>query len=221
MKVIKFTNLMCLLYGCLIFQFGLLPFGVKAQCLHEFSATESVFIHSESQSNSTSERSSTWFKEVGEEQGILYEGVSYGSCWGDINGDDYPDIFCGNHGTPMIYYNDQENGFIESYVPYYKDTFYFYGPYFLTDEQLDTIDPALVDTLLIPVDLHSGSFVDVDNDGDQDYYSSLGASLGTGQKSNVLFLNENNDLVFQNASIELSLDYEYGRGRGVYWFGSK
>jgi len=38
------------------------------------------------------------FEDVTESSGLQYYGESYGSSWGDFNGDGWPDLWTGNHG---------------------------------------------------------------------------------------------------------------------------
>jgi hypothetical protein len=55
------------------------------------------------------------FKEVAETAGITVSGVMcLGSCWGDFDGDGYPDLFINYlHGAPQLYHNNGDGTFTD------------------------------------------------------------------------------------------------------------
>lgn len=111
-------------------------------------------------------RSQVQFTDVGEESGITYRGKSYGSSWGDVDGNGFLDLFTSNHSnlgdlyfdndTPMVYYN--------------------YETVFLREDLMGDITET---------DWHGGAFFDVDWDGDLDLITMLG-----GSSANVFFEND-------------------------------
>jgi len=135
------------------------------------------------------------FEEVTEISGISYYGESYGSSWGDFNGDGWPDLWTGNHGShgkgSVLYLNNADGTFTGI-------------------KQNLGFDSASNH------DIHSASWVDFDNDGDQDLMILSGASGGQGQDQNFLLVN--NGSFFEDEAAELGLDYSLGRGRNSLWF---
>lgn len=131
------------------------------------------------------------FEDVTETSGISYSGGSWGSAWGNLNEDDWPDLWTTNHGIiPNLYLNNGNGTF--------------------TDVTL------LVGFNFKRADIHGSSWADYDNDGDQDLIVLSGAQLGEGEGSNFLFVNNNGTL--QNKASILELDYPLGRGRTPLWF---
>ena len=216
----EIENLKSILSYCLFTCMIIASISANAQCLHELPVNPYIIsgVQGDQEEVNSLSAGDTWFKDVSLEMGIVFEGISFGSSWGDINNDGYPDLFTGNHGTPIVYYNNQGDGFTEEYLSFYQDTLYFHGFDSLTQEQLDTIDPALVDTFVQGYDFHGCSFVDFDNDGDADIYSNMGARGGYVTKSNVLFENIGSHLEIDNTAINYALNDEFGRGRGLLWF---
>ena len=131
------------------------------------------------------------FEDVTETSGISYSGGSWGSAWGNLNEDDWPDLWTNNHGTiPKLYLNN--------------------GNGTLTDIVL------LAGFNLKGADTHGSSWADYDNDGDQDLIVLSGAQRGEGEGPNFLLVNNNGTL--QNKASILGLDYPLGRGRTPLWF---
>lgn len=133
------------------------------------------------------------FEEVTNKAGVFYYGDTYGSYWGDFNGDDFPDLWLPNHGkkgSPRFFLNNGDGTFtnITKQIP----------------------------SILINVDKHASAWADFDNDGDQDLIILSGGTGGTGQGS-PNFLLRNNNGFFENIAFEFGLDYQKGRGRSPLW----
>ena len=94
------------------------------------------------------------FDDVSKKAGITYVGSSYGSPWGDVNGDNRPDIFAGNHYRDATLYLNRGDG-----------TF-------------DEVAARTLDNL--QGDWHGAVWADYDNDGDQDLFVSAGGNGGRG-----------------------------------------
>jgi len=131
------------------------------------------------------------FEDVTEKAGISYTGQSWGASWGNLNDDDWPDLWTTNHGhIPNLYLNNGNGTF--------TDVISLLGFNFLEG-----------------VDNHGAAWADYDNDGDQDIIVLTGAQRGEGEGPN-LFL-ENNNGTFQNKAEISELDYPLGRGRTPLW----
>ncbi len=195
---------------------------LNAQCYHhdniKFNEYAVHLCATQNPSSSKKEALNAWFTEVSNSSGISYEGISYSSAWGDINSDGYPDLFTGNHGTPIIFMNNKGNSFIRNDIPYYRDTIYYTGTDTLSQAQLDTIDPNLVDTLVPKYDLHTCGFIDFDNDNDNDLFIHHGTNGELRMKSNSLLLNQNKTIILDNKASEKGIDDRLGRSRGFLWF---
>jgi len=106
------------------------------------------------------------FEDVSNISGISYAGKSWGSAWGDFNGDGWPDLWLGNHGkTPNLYVNNGDGTFSDLASGVLQD------------------DSKGRDT-------HGASWADFDNDGDQDLILLTGAERGMGDGANLFFINE-------------------------------
>ncbi len=144
------------------------------------------------------------FREITEESGINYNGVSFGHAWADIDRDGFPDVFCSGHGWPTLYMNNQNGTFRNVEIDYYK--------------QYDTLPDGTVYPYRF-FDMHGVSFCDINNDGWPDLYVQLGGDMGNSQgKENMLFLNDNGHLIVSNRSGEFGLKDSLGRGRSTIWF---
>ena len=130
------------------------------------------------------------FSDVTASSGISYAGPSWSVAWADTNGDTLPDFFIGNHGAPHNLFLNGGNGRFKE-VP---------GPAF--ERPLS--------------DAHGAAWADFDNDGDQDLLELVGAALGSTEKTNHLFVNENG--VFRDRAVERGIDDPLGRGRRPVWF---
>ena len=91
------------------------------------------------------------FTDVTDGSGISYFGESYGSSWGDYNGDGWPDAFVSNHRNAPSLYVNLGNGTFEN--------------------RWGEVDAW---QLLPHSDQHGGSWADFDNDGDQDLFVAAG-----------------------------------------------
>lgn len=107
------------------------------------------------------------FRDVTTEAGVARAGETYGSSWGDIDGDGYPDLFVSNHwNQPSLFLNKGDGSFKDVA----RQTFQW------------TWTPR--------ADTHGGSWFDFDNDGDQDLFVATG--IGNPDQ---FFLNDGGALV--------------------------
>jgi len=132
------------------------------------------------------------FEDVSKFVGISNIGTSWGSSWGDYNGDGLPDLFMNNHlRTPSIYQNNGNQTFTDISLFVHLDS-------------------------LQGVDTHGASWIDFDNDGDQDLLILTGANKGYGEIPNIFFVNEDGLMI--DKAKQLGLDYPPSRGRTPLWF---
>ena len=132
------------------------------------------------------------FEETTISSGISIVNQTYGSAWVDFNEDDWPDLWSGNHFNPSkLYLNNQDGTFTE----------------FSSQVGLDSLSGK---------DLHGSSWIDFDNDGDNDLFVTVGAEGGQGKGPNLLFVNE--ESFMQERASELGLDFPLGRARTPIWF---
>ena len=135
------------------------------------------------------------FNDVTIEAGFSYVGKSYGSSWGDFNGDGWADLWTVNHGAgPSMYLNNQNGTF-------------------------SNISKDLELSNHKGKDPHSSAWADFDNDGDQDIIVLRGGggpqADGTKGRSNSLFVNESGN--FTDKAEIYEIEYKGGRGRGPLW----
>ncbi len=129
------------------------------------------------------------FEDISQESGFGNFYFSWGSAWGDPNGDGRPDIYVGNHyrekdhNLPFIFY--QADG------PFVRDT--------LPD--FDSVK-----------DMHGSVWMDFDEDGDDDLYIVTGRSGG-----NLLLVNDGTG-VLRDQTKEWGLGLSESRGRTPIWF---
>ena len=120
--------------------------------------------------------------------GLEYSGETYGASWGDVNNDDWPDLFINHHrNMPGLYINNQNGTFTDE------------GNLIATW----TNNPER--------DTHGGTFADFDNDGDDD----LMVSTGRGSP-NQFFVNDNGVLTDQ--TVAYNIEYVNWAGRMAVWF---
>lgn len=131
------------------------------------------------------------FEDATNSAGIAFvSGISFGSSWGDFNGDTFPDLYVSNHYRPVSLYLNNGDG-----------TF--------TDIAADTLSEQGRDT-------HAAAWADFDNDGDQDIIQFTGAGQGMHSESNLLYVNDGQSLV--NRATELGVRYPFARSRTPLWF---
>jgi hypothetical protein len=118
------------------------------------------------------------FEDVSTATGMTGYTESWGASWGDMNGDNWPDLFVQGHRSyPRFYRNNGEGAFDD--VAYEKDPGNWIAKVF--------------------DDKHGASWVDFDNDGDQDLLISV-SSTGDAQflvNYNGTFTNRANDADLQ------------------------
>jgi len=137
------------------------------------------------------------FEDTTEFAGVSYIGDTYGASWGDFNNDKWVDLFVGNHGNhgngTSLYLNNKNGTFTD--IIYNLDLSHIWK-----------------------MDLHTASWVDYENDGDQDLLIVVGGGVRTGTDSatNNIFLINNNES-FTDEATKLNLDYPLGRGRMPIW----
>lgn len=131
------------------------------------------------------------FTDVSTAAGLTYSGESYGASWGDLNGDGYPDLFANNHRKLVALYLNKGDG-----------TF------------VDTSRQVRNWVFRPTADTHGGTWADVDNDGDQDLFVSLGRNPnGTVQQ---FLINERGKLI--NRTAEWNIEATNWGGRTPIWF---
>ncbi len=132
------------------------------------------------------------FQDKTAELGFEYRGRSYGSSWGDINGDGWYDIFmsCHYHVSEPYFTNDFPKLFVNANGESLSSDFYSF----------DTNEMA---------DLHGAVFYDYDNDGDDDLLVTSG-----GFYHNLFFRNDGQS-DFTDSSVEEGIDLLGGRGRQI------
>ena len=112
------------------------------------------------------------FEEVSAEAGIQYVGQSWGSAWGDFNGDGWYDLWTTNHGAPPhLYLNQGDGTFVDvaaSVVPAEVWTYY--------------------QTTVGGYDAHGALWTDIDRDGDVDLVQ--GADGNSRSHANHLLVND-------------------------------
>jgi len=129
------------------------------------------------------------FEDVAGAAGISYVGPSWGSMWGDFDGDGSPDLWLINHYYDPSLYLNQGNGTFTDIASQIIPPTFFFG------------------------DDHGAAWADFDNDGDQDLYQL--ADGGDSPVSAFLFVNSGDH--FEEMGAALGLDYQIGRGRTPLW----
>lgn len=136
------------------------------------------------------------FVDVTSGSGIDYRGKTYGSSWGDINGDGLMDIYVSCHynifDDPLGYFyvNDFPRIYINEGDGHFSDSIY-------------VIDPTQGN------DLHGALIFDFDNDGDNDLLITSGGSA-----MNLFYVNDNStSFALNNMSQEYNIDFDGSRGR--------
>jgi hypothetical protein len=130
------------------------------------------------------------FQEVTAAAGIVHVGESYGASWGDLNGDNWPDLFVNNHRTfPGLYRNNGDGTFTN--IARQADV----SGTWRNQPQSDQ---------------HGATWADFDNDGDQDLFVSTGARWDS-----QFFVNQGGVLVDRTTDFGVQVDFE---GRMPIWF---
>jgi len=138
-------------------------------------------------------RAQITFSDVSAASGITAKSVSYGASWGDVDGDGHPDMFINNHARKSsIYLNNGAGHFSNA---------------------TDALDPEHYWTGAGAVeDTHGASWVDFDNDGDQDLVVSTGICC------NIQFMvNQGGKLYNRTTQYGFTGDADQG-GRMPIWF---
>ena len=133
------------------------------------------------------------FTDVAVEKGLTYQGKTFGSSWGDLNGNGYPDLYMSCHmnnfdpfyenDIPRIYYNESGDLFQEQVLEGFSTN-----------------------------DWHGAGLMDLNNNGSLDIYNTVGGSGG-----NILLIN-NGSFEPINRAQEFNADYDGGRGRTPAFF---
>ena len=135
------------------------------------------------------------FADVSTAAGFTAKSVSYGASWGDLNADGRPDVFLNNHARmPSIYLNNSLGVFTNAVAQLDPEGFLTgYGAH---------------------EDTHGATWVDFDNDGDQDLVVSTGICC------NVQFMiNQDGKLYNRTSQYGFAFDADQG-GRMPIWFDS-
>ena len=118
-----------------------------------------------------------------------YVGQSYGSAWGDVDGNGWPDLWASGHSPERLFVNHGDGTFV--------------------DETQTRVKP------LRGADRHGATWGDFDQDGDQDLLQSTGAGRGLGQGDNALYVNEGGMLT--DRATDYAITYPKARARGGLW----
>ena len=135
------------------------------------------------------------FTDVSAASGFTTKSNSYGASWGDINGDGHPDLFLNNHARKNSIFLNNGSGFFTDAIDSLDPEHYWKG----TGATEDT---------------HGASWVDFDNDGDQDLVVSTGVCC------NIQFMvNQGGKLYNRTTQYGFTTDADQG-GRMPIWFDS-
>ena len=130
------------------------------------------------------------FQETTDTAGIAFiPGLTFGAAWGNLNNDDFPDLYVGNHfNDASLYVNNGDGTF---------------------SDVAESIFPELSG------DSHGAAWADFDNDGDQDIIQLVGAKEGLGSDPNRLYINDGG--TFTEQASDFGIDYPLNRGRTPLW----
>ncbi|HHP7229389.1 MAG TPA: CRTAC homolog protein [Xenococcaceae cyanobacterium] len=133
----------------------------------------------------------TNFQNVNNIAGISITNLTYGSAWGDFNGDSFLDLWVNNHfDNPGTLYLNQGNGTFTDVT----------AQVFILDELGREGSSS--------TDHHGAQWSDFDNDGDQDLLQLVGSAT---TEPNLLFINDGG--VLRDAAPALGLDYPEARAQ--------
>ena len=144
------------------------------------------------------------FLDVTSTAGSFFTGRSYGAgAWGNLNGDDYPDLWVNNHFGPA------EN-------LYNRNLFLNNGDGTFTDVVADVFLPKG-----LMGDFHGSAWADFDNDGDQDLIQLVGGekagtNLPPDSGPNRLYVNEGGQL--RDQARKFNLAYDSAKAQAPIWF---
>ncbi len=133
------------------------------------------------------------FEEMTSIAGVSRVGSSFGSAWGDFDGNGLPDLYSNNHAaSPSLYLNTGSGTF--------------------TNAARAIFPKGSLNAL---GDTHGAAWADFDNDGDQDLIELVGAQFGRGSGPNHLYRNTGEK--FKDEAELLGISYPRGRGRSPLW----
>lgn len=127
------------------------------------------------------------FEDVSAQAGLRHAGETYGASWGDLNSDGYPDLVVSNHRNRESLYINRGNGTFRDLAGQVKTWVY-----------------------KTRADTHGATWMDYDNDGDQDLLMSSGT-----WNANQFLVNENGELV--DRTIEVGMPSELVGARLPIW----
>ena len=132
------------------------------------------------------------FEDVSGQAGMLTPAESWGSSWGDFDGDYYPDLWTSNHRTQPTLYRNNADGTFTNILP-----------------QVWSANPS--------TDGHGSAWADFDRDGDMDLLEQTGgANPNNPNALNQFYINNNG--VLEEQADTYGLKYGAHRGRSVLWF---
>ena len=137
----------------------------------------------------------TSFQNVNSIAGISVDNLSYGSAWGDFNGDELPDLWVNNHfDDPGNLYLNQGNGTFTDIV----------NNVFILEELTGVSGNS--------DDHHGSQWADFDNDGDLDLLQLVASAV---DEPNRLFIN--NGGVLRDAASELGVSDPEAKAQSPIW----
>ena len=151
-------------------------------------------------------------------RGIGFPLESWGSSWGDLDRDGYPDLWSGNHRKyASLYRNNRDGTFTDLLLPY-KDN----DPATQSNILVGYVqpeDPTSPTKTSNGADSHGAAWADFDGDGDMDLIEQTGGVSDSDESANQFFINFNGRLVKQTHYERYSaVRYPQGRGRSALWF---
>jgi hypothetical protein len=118
---------------------------------------------------------------------------TWGASWGDLDGDHYPDIFVSNHRMrAALYHNNRDGTFTD------------------VSQQVDLSHTRGWTGGRSNVDTHGATWVDIDNDGDEDLYQSV--------SSDTDILSINNNGLLTDGTLAHGIDHVGGFAKRQHLF---